>query len=48
MRGVRFALLLVALAASTPAAAQEWIDFTSKDDHFIVNLPGQPQATPRE
>jgi hypothetical protein len=28
--------------ASVPAQAQEWIDFTSKEDHFILSFPVQP------
>ena len=30
------------LALSGPAAAQDWIEYTSKDDLFIVNFPGEP------
>jgi hypothetical protein len=32
----------VVLALSAPAAAQEWIEYTSKQDLFIVNFPGEP------
>jgi hypothetical protein len=27
---------------TTPASAQEWIDFVSREDGFRVNFPGQP------
>jgi hypothetical protein len=30
------------LALSGPAAAQDWTEYTSKDDLFIVNFPGDP------
>ncbi len=30
------------LALSAPAAAQDWIEYTSKEDLFIVNFPGEP------
>ena len=30
------------LALSGPAAAQEWVEYTSKQDLFIVNFPGEP------
>lgn len=30
------------LACAAPAAAQEWIEYTSKQDLFIVNFPGDP------
>jgi len=29
----------------TPAPAQEWIDFVSRDDGFRVNFPAQPKVT---
>jgi len=29
----------------TPAPAQEWIDFASRDDGFRVNFPAQPKVT---
>ena len=31
---------------SMPAAAQEWIEFVSRDDGFRVNFPTQPGVTP--
>jgi hypothetical protein len=33
------------LLSFTPARAQEWIDFVSKDDGFRVNFPAQPKVT---
>ena len=33
------------LASLTPARAQDWIDFVSRDDGFKVNFPGQPTTT---
>lgn len=32
------------LALSGPAAAQDWTEYTSKDDLFIVNFPGEPDV----
>jgi hypothetical protein len=37
------AALLLMLSAS-PAAAQDWIDYTSREDRFTVNMPGQPKV----
>ena len=41
MRVSALVFMLVA-ALSAPAAAQEWIEYTSKQDLFIVNFPGEP------
>lgn len=30
------------LVLSGPAAAQDWVEYTSKNDLFIVNFPGEP------
>ena len=40
-------LLSVALLASlaTSAAAQEWVEFVSRDDGFRVNFPAAPTVT---
>jgi len=39
----QFALVAAsALLLSTPAAAQEWIEYASRTDMFTVNFPGQP------
>jgi hypothetical protein len=35
-------VFMVVLTLSAPAAAQEWIEYTSKQDLFIVNFPGEP------
>jgi hypothetical protein len=45
MRVIRLipaALILTLL--STNAHAQEWVDFTSREDRFTVNMPGQPKV----
>jgi hypothetical protein len=34
------------LALAAPAAAQQWEEFTSRDDGFRVNFPGQPKVAP--
>jgi hypothetical protein len=34
--------LALMLSVSAPAAAQDWIEYTSKQDLFIVNFPGEP------
>jgi hypothetical protein len=31
-------------AVPAPAAAQEWIEYTSKEDGFLVNFPGGPEV----
>ena len=33
------------LLSVTPAPAQEWTDFVSRDDGFRVNFPGAPTVT---
>ena len=33
------------LTLSTPALAQEWIEFQSREDAFACNFPGQPKVT---
>ncbi len=38
----RLTLVLVMALLSTPAAAQEWIDYTSRQDRFTVNFPSAP------
>ena len=38
----RLALVPVLGLMSTPAAAQEWIDSTSRQDRFTVNFPSMP------
>jgi hypothetical protein len=34
----------VVLALASPSAAQEWIQFQSREDGFGVNFPGQPKV----
>lgn len=45
MRVSPFVPAVVLLALSAPAAAQGWIEYTSKEDFFIVNFPGEPVIT---
>src|SRR6185295_13621528 len=43
---VRFIILglaAVALLAPRPVAAQDWIEYASKDDLFSVNFPQEPK-----
>jgi hypothetical protein len=42
MRLHRLAIGLAVLMISTSAAAQEWIDYTSREDRFSVNFPSTP------
>jgi len=42
MRLIPAALILMLFA--TTALAQEWVDFTSREDRFTVNMPGQPKV----
>ena len=35
---------LVLMVSASPAAAQDWIDYTSREDRFTVNMPGQPKV----
>ena len=44
MRVIPCALLAVCLLAPRPAAAQEWIEFSSSQDLFSVNFPQQPKV----
>jgi hypothetical protein len=36
------AALLVTLSIPTWCLAEEWVEFVSREDRFLVNLPGQP------
>ena len=38
-----FIAIAVVLSASAPLFAQEWMEFTSKEDRFKVKFPGQPK-----
>ena len=42
MRLHRLAIGLAVLMISTTAVAQEWIDYTSREDRFSVNFPSTP------
>jgi len=42
MRVHRLAIGLAVLLMSITAAAQEWIDYTSREDRFSVNFPSAP------
>ena len=35
---------LILMLLSTNAHGQEWVDFTSREDRFTVNMPGQPKV----
>ena len=37
--------LIVGLPTAPPALAQEWATYTSAQDSFSINFPGQPQVT---
>jgi hypothetical protein len=41
---IRFVFVLLTLFSSTPALAQEWIDYMSREDRFMVNTAGRPQV----
>ena len=38
-------LVAVVLCVASPALGQEWIEYTSRDDLFIVNFPAEPVIT---
>jgi len=42
MRHVLFVLVALVLCLSAPALAQEWIEYTSREDLFTVNFPDKP------
>jgi hypothetical protein len=45
MRVIRlFLAALIFMSSSAAAYAQEWVDFTSREDRFTVNMPGQPKV----
>jgi hypothetical protein len=43
LRSLAAAALVVWM--STPASAQEWMDYTFKQDRFTCNFPGEPKIT---
>ena len=44
MRVVRLILAAVILFVAAPSFAQEWVEYYSRDDRFLVNFPKQPQV----
>ncbi len=42
MQLIRLAAAALILCVSTPSFAQEWIEYYSRADLFMVNFPGQP------
>src|SRR5262245_11787170 len=45
MRLIATLTAALVLLSVTPAPAQEWIDFVSRDDGFKVNFPSAPTVT---
>jgi hypothetical protein len=45
MRLVRFVPVVVVLLLAAPAFSQEWIEYYSRADSFLVNFPTQPAVT---
>jgi hypothetical protein len=44
MRLIRLVLAALILCISAPLFGQEWIEYYSRADRFLVNLPGQPKV----
>jgi hypothetical protein len=44
MRLIWFVTATLILFVAAPAFAQEWIEYYSRDDRFLVNFPKQPQV----
>jgi hypothetical protein len=44
MRLMRFLTAALIVFVAAPAFAQEWIEYYSRDDRFLVNFPKQPQV----
>jgi hypothetical protein len=44
MRVIRLILAAVILFVAAPSFAQEWVEYYSRDDRFLVNFPKQPQV----
>jgi hypothetical protein len=44
MRSIRLILAAVILFVAAPSFAQEWIEYYSRSDRFLVNFPKQPQV----
>src|SRR5262245_10673881 len=45
MRGFSLVAAALILCVATPAVAQEWEEFVSRDDRFTANFPGPPKIT---
>jgi len=45
MRLIVMGLAAVVVSHVTPAFAQEWVEFISREDGFRVNVPGEPTVT---
>src|SRR5262245_20572120 len=43
-RLIPFIAVAIVLSASATSFAQEWMEFTSKEDRFKVKFPGQPKS----
>jgi hypothetical protein len=44
-RSIAVIVVGVLLMLAMPASAQDWTEFSSRDDRFTVIFPGQPQIT---
>ena len=44
MRLMRYVTAALILFVAAPSVAQEWIEYYSRDDRFLVNFPKQPQV----
>jgi hypothetical protein len=44
MRLIRLIVAAVILFVAAPSFAQEWVEYYSRDDRFLVNFPKQPQV----
>ena len=42
MRSRQLTIAAAALLISTQSFAQEWVEYTNRQDRFTVNLPAQP------
>ena len=45
MRLIPFVALIQIISFQTPALAQQWAEFVSREDGFSVNFPGAPELT---
>ncbi len=44
MRLIRLAPAALILCCAAPSFGQEWIEYYSREDFFLVNFPGQPKV----